>query len=147
MKNTNGDKNLKRLQYDKYGGPEVVRLTSFPLPPPGEDEVMVQVAAASINPMDWKLRSGAFKIMTGSKFPRAIGTDFAGTVEAVGSKVSRFKPGDGVARVSRAFRVPGSTSQRWHLRPGHREGGARGRLRLGVVGRAMTAPRPNIRAR
>jgi NADPH:quinone reductase-like Zn-dependent oxidoreductase len=87
---------MKRLQYDKYGGPEVVRLAPYTLPPPGDDEMVVQVAAASINPLDWKLRSGALKIMTGSKFPRAMGTDFAGTVEAVGSKVSRFKPGDAV---------------------------------------------------
>ena len=87
---------MKRLQYDKYGGPEVVRLASFTLPPPGADEVVVRVAAASINPVDWKIRSGQLKIMTGSKFPRAMGTDFAGTVEAVGSKVSRFKPGDTV---------------------------------------------------
>lgn len=91
-----GDKTLQRLQYDKYGGPEVVHLSTFALPPPAADEVLVQVAAASINPVDWKLRSGALRIMTGSKFPRAIGTDFAGTVEAVGSKVSRFKPGDAV---------------------------------------------------
>jgi NADPH:quinone reductase-like Zn-dependent oxidoreductase len=89
-------KMMKRLQYDKYGGPELVRLTSFTLPPPGADEVVVRVAAASINPVDWKIRSGQLKIMTGSKFPRAMGTDFAGTVEAVGSKVSRFKPGDAV---------------------------------------------------
>ena len=87
---------MKRLQYDKYGGPEVVRLTSFTLPPPGEDDVLVRVAAASINPVDWKIRSGQLKIMTGSKFPRAMGTDFAGTVEAIGSKVSRFKQGDAV---------------------------------------------------
>ena len=87
---------MKRLQYDKYGGPEVVRLTSFTLPPPGADEVVVRVTAASINPVDWKIRSGQLKIMTGSKFPRAMGTDFAGTVEAIGSKVSRFKPGDAV---------------------------------------------------
>ena len=87
---------MKRLQYDRYGGPEVVHLASFTLPSPDDDEIVVQVAAASINPLDWKLRSGALKIMTGSKFPRAMGTDFAGTVEAVGSKVSRFKPGDAV---------------------------------------------------
>ena len=108
---------MKRLQYDKYGGPEVVRLSSFTLPPPGADEVVVQVAAASINPMDWKIRSGAFKIMTGSRFPRAIGADFAGTVEAVGSKVSRFKPGDAVVgavsiKASGAFAPKLITSQK-----------------------------------
>ena len=108
---------MKRLQYDKYGGPEVVRLTSFTLPPPGADEVVVRVAAASINPVDWKIRSGQLKIMTGSKFPRAMGTDFAGTVEAVGSNVSRFKPGDTVVgavtlKASGAFASELITSQK-----------------------------------
>jgi NADPH:quinone reductase-like Zn-dependent oxidoreductase len=46
--------------------------------------------------MDWKIRNGDLKILTGSKFPRAMGTDFSGTVETVGSKVSQFKPGDAV---------------------------------------------------
>ena len=87
---------MRRLQYDKYGGPEVVRLASFTLPPPGDDDVLVRVSAASINPVDWKVRSGQLKIITGSKFPRAMGTDFAGTIETVGSKVSRFKPRDAV---------------------------------------------------
>jgi NADPH:quinone reductase-like Zn-dependent oxidoreductase len=87
---------MERLQYDKYGGPEVMRLTSFTLALPGEDEVLVRVAAASINPMDWKLRNGDMKLLVGSKFPRAVGNDFAGIVETVGSKVLRFKPGDAV---------------------------------------------------
>jgi NADPH:quinone reductase-like Zn-dependent oxidoreductase len=117
MKSHNGDKNMKRLEYDKYGGPEVVCLTSFTLPPPGADEVVVRVAAASINPVDWKIRSGQLKIMTGSKFPRAMGSDFAGTVEAVGSKVSRFKPGDTVVgavslKASGAFASKLITSQK-----------------------------------
>ena len=108
---------MKRLQYDKYGGPEVVRVASFTLPPPGEEDVLVRVAAASINPVDWKIRSGELKIMTGSKFPRAMGTDFAGTVEAVGSKVSRFKPGDTVVgavslKASGAFASKLITSQK-----------------------------------
>jgi NADPH:quinone reductase-like Zn-dependent oxidoreductase len=108
---------MKRLQYDKYGGPEVVRLASFTLPPPGEDDVLVRVSAASINPVDWKIRSGQLKIMTGSKFPRAMGTDFAGTVEAVGSKVSRFTPGDTVIgavslKASGAFASKLITSQK-----------------------------------
>jgi NADPH:quinone reductase-like Zn-dependent oxidoreductase len=117
IKYNHGDTNMKRLQYDKYGGPEVVRLTSFTLPPPGEDDVLVRVAAASINPVDWKIRSGQLKIMTGSKFPRAMGLDFAGTVEAVGSKVSRFKPGDAVVgaltlKASGAFASKLITSQK-----------------------------------
>jgi len=87
---------MERLEYDAYGGPEVVHLSAFALREPQADELVVRVAAASINPMDWKIRSGDMKMMTGSKFPRATGQDFAGTVEAVGSKVSALKPGDAV---------------------------------------------------
>ncbi|MDE2305033.1 MAG: NAD(P)-dependent alcohol dehydrogenase [Gammaproteobacteria bacterium] len=87
---------MQRLEYDAYGGPEHVHLAEFSLPPPGRREVVVRLAAASINPMDWKLRSGTMKMTTGSRFPRAMGTDLAGTVEAVGADVSRFRPGDEV---------------------------------------------------
>jgi len=87
---------MERLEYDRYGGAELVHLAAFMLPEPQANEVLVRVAAASINPLDWKIRNGDMKILTGSKFPRAMGTDFAGTVEAVGSKVSDLKPGDAV---------------------------------------------------
>jgi len=87
---------MQRLQYNRFGGPELVHLASFTLPEPQANEVVVRVAAASINPLDWKIRSGDMKLFTGSKFPRAMGTDFAGTVEAVGSKVADLKPGDAV---------------------------------------------------
>lgn len=108
---------MKRLEYDRYGGPDVVHLASFTLPKPAADEVVVRVAAASINPMDWKLRSGQMKVVTGWSFPRAMGSDFAGVVEAVGSEVSRFKPGDAVVgtvsmKASGAFATRLVTSQK-----------------------------------
>lgn len=71
-------------------------LRRFTLREPGPDEVVVRVNAASINPMDWKIRNGGMKLVTGFHFPRAMGTDFAGTVEAVGSVASRFQAGDAV---------------------------------------------------
>ena len=64
---------MERLEYTAYGGPEVVHLSPFTLPKPAADEIIVRVAASSINPLDWKLRSGVMKIATGSKFPRAMG--------------------------------------------------------------------------
>jgi len=87
---------MERLEYNRFGGPELVHLASFMLPEPQASEVVVRVAAASINPLDWKIRNGDMKMLTGSKFPRAMGTDFAGTVEAVGSNVADLKPGDAV---------------------------------------------------
>ncbi len=86
---------MERLEYDRAGGPEVVHLRPFTLRNLNPDEVLIRVAAASINPLDWKIRSGAVK-MIGSKFPRAMGLDFAGVVEVAGPEVSRFKPGDEV---------------------------------------------------
>jgi NADPH:quinone reductase-like Zn-dependent oxidoreductase len=87
---------MERLEYDRYGGPELVHLAAFTLPEPRANEVLVRVAVASINPLDWKIRNGDMRMFTGSTFPRAMGTDFAGTVEAVGSTVSNLKPGDPV---------------------------------------------------
>ncbi len=87
---------IERLEYDRYGGPELVYPAAFTLPELRADEVLVRVTAAPINPLDWKIRNGAMKMLTRSKFPRAMGTDFAGTVEAVGSTVSDLKPGDAV---------------------------------------------------
>ena len=108
---------MQRLEYDHYGGPDVVHIASFTLPKPTAEEIVVRVAAASVNPMDWKLRSGEMKMVTGWRFPRGLGSDFAGIVETVGSSVSRFKPGDAVVgtvsmKASGAFASRLVTSQR-----------------------------------
>ena len=87
---------MKRIQYHRYGGPEVLRLEEFALAAPGRGQIRVRIRAAAANPMDWKIRSGEMKMMTGRKFPRGLGHDFAGVVEAVGPNVTRFKVGDEV---------------------------------------------------
>jgi len=87
---------MERLQYENYGGPKPVHLAPFTMLQPKEDEIAVRVAAAGINPLDWKTRRGDMKMLTGWKFPRAMGTDFAGTVEDVGSRVCDLEPGDAV---------------------------------------------------
>ncbi len=92
---------MKRIQYDKYRGPELMRLADFELPLPGKGEVAVKVKFAAINPIDWKVRSGYLKFVTGKAFPRAMGSDFSGTVISVGPGVARFKPGDAVFGLSR----------------------------------------------
>jgi NADPH:quinone reductase-like Zn-dependent oxidoreductase len=87
---------MKRIQYHRYGGPETMRLDIYELPAPGEDEITVRVKAASINPVDWKLRQGAMKFMVRGRFPRAMGSDFSGVVASVGAGVTRFRAGDDV---------------------------------------------------
>ena len=90
------DATMKRIQYHQYGGPEVMRFEDFEPARPGDGEVLVRVRAAAANPYDWKVRNGEMKIMTGQTFPRGMGYDFAGVVEAVGHGVTRLGVGDDV---------------------------------------------------
>lgn len=101
---------MKRIQYDSYGGPELMRVDEFELPAPGNDEVAVRVRFAAINPIDWKLRSGLMKIVTGRNFPRAMGMDFSGIVTSIGPGVSRFRVGDAVFGLAR-FKESGALGQ------------------------------------
>jgi len=101
---------MKRIQYHQYGGPGVMRLEDFQLAAPARDEVAVQVKFSAINPIDWKMRNGVMKIVTGKAFPRAMGMDLSGTVIAVGSDVTRFKPGDAVFGLAR-FKETGALAQ------------------------------------
>ncbi|NTH66898.1 NAD(P)-dependent alcohol dehydrogenase [Agrobacterium rhizogenes] len=87
---------MKQIQYDQYGGPEVMKFADFELRVLGNQEVAVKVNFAAINPIDWKVRNGYLKMVTGKKFPRAMGSDFSGTVISVGPGVTRFKRGDAV---------------------------------------------------
>jgi NADPH:quinone reductase-like Zn-dependent oxidoreductase len=91
---------MKKIQYSRYGGPEELRLDEVTPPAPGKGQVRVQVKAASVNPMDWKIRRGEMKALSGFRFPRGLGHDFAGVVEAVGPRVSQFKAGDEVIGVT-----------------------------------------------
>lgn len=92
---------MKRIQYHGYGGPDGMRLEDFELAPPGKGEVAVDVKFAAINPIDWKVRNGALKVVTGRTFPRAMGSDFSGTVISVGPGVTRVNPGDAVFGLAR----------------------------------------------
>jgi NADPH:quinone reductase-like Zn-dependent oxidoreductase len=91
---------MKRVQYLHYGAPEELRLDEVTPPDPGRGQIRVQVRAAAANPMDWKIRRGEIKALTGFRFPRGLGHDFAGVVEAVGPGVERLKVGDEVLGVT-----------------------------------------------
>lgn len=92
---------MKRIQYHQYGGPEVMKLADVELDTLGPGQIAVKVAFAAINPIDWKVRRGALKMVTGKSFPRAMGSDLSGTVISVGTGVTRFKPGDAVFGLTR----------------------------------------------
>ena len=87
---------MKAIVIHGYGGPEVLKYEDYPDPVPGADEVLVKVAAASVNPFDFKIRSGSFKDFIPITFPAVLGIDVSGTVESVGPGVTMFAPGDKV---------------------------------------------------
>jgi len=92
---------LKAVVFTKYGPPDVLRLEDVPKPTPGDNEVLVQVRAASVNAADWHImRADPFmvRLYFGLLKPkhRILGADIAGRVEAVGNSVKQFKPGDEV---------------------------------------------------
>ena len=100
---------MKRVQYDRYGGPEEMYIEEFNLPEPGPNEVRVDVRAAAINPFDWKLRRGAMKLFMNRSFPKGMGTDFAGIVEAVGRDVTNVLVGDEILGTVDAPSIPGAS--------------------------------------
>ncbi|HZY78196.1 MAG TPA: NAD(P)-dependent alcohol dehydrogenase [Cyclobacteriaceae bacterium] len=89
---------LKAAIYTQYGGPEVLQVRDVEKPQPKDDEVLVKVRAVSINDWDWGLLIGEPWVNRTSKKPKypILGSDIAGTVEAVGKSVARFKAGDEV---------------------------------------------------
>ncbi|TVQ09689.1 MAG: NAD(P)-dependent alcohol dehydrogenase [Bacteroidetes bacterium] len=87
---------MQKIIYEKYGPAEVMEVTETSVPVPAPDEVLVKVMAAGINPVDYKVRNGSLKFLTGRKFPRTPGGEIAGTVEKNGSESSKFKKGENV---------------------------------------------------
>jgi NADPH:quinone reductase-like Zn-dependent oxidoreductase len=87
---------MKAIVVHEYGGPEVLKFEDYPDPVPGPGEVLVRVAAASVNPIDYKRRAGLTKDFYPLHFPGLIGVDMAGTVATIGQGVEGFSVGDRV---------------------------------------------------
>jgi NADPH:quinone reductase-like Zn-dependent oxidoreductase len=87
---------MKAIVVHEYGGPEVLQFEDYPDPVPGPGEVLVRVAAASVNPLDYKRRAGLTKDYYPIKFPGLIGVDMAGTVVKLGPGAEGFSVGDRV---------------------------------------------------
>jgi NADPH:quinone reductase-like Zn-dependent oxidoreductase len=87
---------MKAVMLTAYGDVDKLVLRDVPDPKSGPSEVKVKVAAASINPVDWKLRSGALQTFMPLELPAILGRDVSGTVAEVGPGVTAFKPGDRV---------------------------------------------------
>lgn len=84
---------MKAMVIDRYGKVPI-HLTEMPLPEIGDYEVLTEIQAASINPIDFKIRDGKVKLLTKYKMPLILGNDFSGVVVKVGAKVTRFTVGD-----------------------------------------------------
>ena len=87
---------MKALVFKRYGGADQIAFADIPRPAPGPDEILVQVHAAGLNPIDYMIPKGTFKPMLRFQLPATLGSDLAGVVVEVGSRVTRFKPGDAV---------------------------------------------------
>lgn len=87
---------MKAARIHRYGGHDEIRIDEVELPSPGPTQVRVKIAAAAVNPVDWKISTGAMQAVLPLEFPYTLGCDLAGTVEAVGTEVSTFAPGDRV---------------------------------------------------
>jgi len=87
---------MKAFIVDRHGRRQGLRLGDMPNPEPREDDVLVRVHAAGVNPLDSKIRNGEFKLILPYRLPLILGNDVAGVVVEVGSRVRRFKPGDEV---------------------------------------------------
>lgn len=84
---------VKGVQFSQFGGPEVLEIVELPDPEPAAGQIRIAVRAVGINPVDWKIRSGA---MGGGDFPRRTGIDVAGIVDRVGDGVAGVAPGASV---------------------------------------------------
>ena len=85
---------MKAIAINEFGGRDKLQIMDLPLPEVKENEILVRVKAAGVNPVDWKIRQGYLKDLFSHQFPVILGWDAAGVVEGVGNGVTRFKQGD-----------------------------------------------------
>src|SRR2546423_5116662 len=87
---------MKAIVIHQYGGPEALKYEDAPRPEPKDNQVLVRVIAAAVNPVDAMVRSGKYAKMFGTTLPLVPGYDIAGIVEKTGAKTSRLKVGNAV---------------------------------------------------
>src|SRR5690242_20047244 len=95
---------MKAVYITDYGGAEIMRFGDQPVPQPGPREVLVAVHAASVNPIDWKLRAGLVRQFFPLTFPVSLGRDFSGVIAAVGAEVEGLAVGEEVFGMADARR-------------------------------------------
>jgi len=96
---------MQAAVFTRYGGNEVVEVKDAPAPVAARGEVVIKVHAASVNPVDWKVRDGQAKILTGSKFPKVLGCECAGEIFETGPGATKFRKGDRVVMYTSVKRL------------------------------------------
>lgn len=102
---------MKAVAYQKFGNIAVLQTIEEPKPSIQSNQILIKVKAVSLNPMDWKIRKGEMKLMSGSKFPRHTGVDFSGIVEDTDSSVNGFKKGDEVFGIVKNMMKDGALAE------------------------------------
>jgi NADPH:quinone reductase-like Zn-dependent oxidoreductase len=87
---------MRVIRIARFGGPEVLHLESIPVPTPGKGELLIKVAAAGVNPVDYKIRGGRYPAVKQDKLPYVPGRDVAGTIVECVAPTERFSKGDNV---------------------------------------------------
>ena len=107
---------MKALTFKRYGKSPEIGFADVPRATPKADELLVQVHAASVNPIDNMIPTGIFKAVVKFELPATLGSDLAGVVVEVGSRVTRFKVGDAVSPTSSTRAPAPSPNMRWSPR-------------------------------
>jgi NADPH:quinone reductase-like Zn-dependent oxidoreductase len=95
---------MKAVVLHEYGGPDRLKYEEWDDPHPGDGQILIRVVAAGINPIDWKLRSGAMKNFIPLQLPAILGYDYSGVVRSIGKGVEGFAEGDRVfGRAGQAY--------------------------------------------
>jgi NADPH:quinone reductase-like Zn-dependent oxidoreductase len=95
---------MRAIKIDRYGGADAMEFADLPDPDAGADDVLIEVHAASVNPIDWKTREGHVAKVRPMTFPGVLGRDFSGTVREVGANVTGIEPGDEVFGIAQTER-------------------------------------------
>lgn len=96
---------MRAMVIDKYSKDKPLRLAEMPIPVVGERDVLAEIHAASINPIDFKIKEGKVKLLLKFAMPLILGNDFSGTIVKVGSQVTQFKIGDEIYGRPRKSRI------------------------------------------
>lgn len=108
---------MKAVEFNEYGGPDVLRLVEVDMPRPGSGEIRIKVHAAGVNPSDWKRREGQYRAFEEIDFPAGLGVEGSGIVTEVGPGVTDVAIGDAVFGFGNAMMAEQAIMTHWARKP------------------------------